>query len=217
MPDVVIESPRVAVAPDFMEQLATEKKPGFERVLDKISDKNFTASVAANDASFTPKPAVSNFDLMQKSYTDPEKFLRDNVDNPGQRQALKEAVGKLRMEIFVMNPGEGSVPLQYDYAVGNNSEKLGGTMVSQVLKDLKTFERFSIDYDRVKNPLHPDQMRELGKFMIATEKAFGPELAQVQAGEDIKSYTSRMATAALRTGKAIKGFYIPGVANKLAA
>lgn len=197
---------------DLMDQLANEKGVGFEKALDHISDKNFAAGVSANDAYFAPKPDVLSYDANLKFLTDPKQFL---IDNPGQAQVLREAVGKVRMEIFMMNPGEGDVPMQYDYAL--NGEKLGSTPVSQVLKDLKGFERFNIAYDRVKNPLHYDQMKELAKFMTATEKTFGDELAQPKAGESIREYTGRMATAALRTGKAIKGFYVPGIISNKAA
>jgi hypothetical protein len=67
----------------------------------------------------------------------------------------------------------------------------------------------SLQYDRIKNPLHYDQMTALSKFLEASEKAFGKEMAKVEDGESIDHYTRRMATAALRMGKEIKGFYKP--------
>ena len=193
---------------DKMAGLDATKGSTYEETMKRLVDTPekpiVAAAEAANDSSYQEILATS----------DPKQFL---LDNPSRKNELFGAVAKLRMEIFMMNPGEGGTPLEYDYSVKQVGDKLGKTSITQVLNDLKGFERFQISYDRVKNPLHYDQMKALGKFVAATEKAFGPELSMRAAGEDIQHYTSRMATVALRTGKEIKGFYVPDKSLKLAS
>lgn len=155
---------------------------------------------AANDAKFNP--ALEAYDARVRNLTDPVLFL---AENPDMKLVLRGAAEKIHQEIFGLNPGEGGVPTEYDFAL--NGDKLGKTQVSQVLRDLDRFKLFDIGYDRNKNPLHMDQMKALAEFMRATEKAFGPEIATPKAGESITYYVGRMATAALRTGKTIRGFY----------
>lgn len=167
-------------------------------------------ATALQSSSVKPAPVFTpQNELIQKniSFTDPKAYLTEHPENLSR---YNSTLGRLRMGIFMMNPGEAGVPIEYDYTL--NGEKLGSTKISQVLQDLKGFDRGvfqNLDYDRVKNPLHYDQMKELGKFMQASEKAFGPQVSLVEAGESIDHYTRRMATAALRTGKEIKGFYKP--------
>lgn len=169
-------------------------------------------ATASQPSSVKPAPVLDTYrseTLVQKNIpvTDPLTYLREHPEALGR---YNSTLGRLRMGIFMMNPGEAGVPMEYDYTL--NGEKLGSTQISQVLKDLKGFDRGflqNLDYDRVKNPLHYDQMRELGKFIEASGKAFGPKLASVEAGESIDRYTRRMAMVALQTGKEIKGFYKP--------
>lgn len=169
-------------------------------------------ATASQPSSVKPAPVLDAYrseTLVQKNIpvTDPLTYLREHPEALGR---YNSTLGRLRMGIFMMNPGEAGVPMEYDYTL--NGEKLGSTQISQVLKDLKGFDRGflqNLDYDRVKNPLHYDQMRELGKFIEASGKAFGPKLASVEAGESIDRYTRRMAMVALQTGKEIKGFYKP--------
>lgn len=169
-------------------------------------------AMAPQPSSVKPAPVLDTHrseTLVQKNIpvTDPLTYLREHPEALGR---YNSTLGRLRMGIFMMNPGEAGVPMEYDYTL--NGEKLGSTQISQVLKDLKGFDRGflqNLDYDRVKNPLHYDQMRELGKFIEASGKAFGPKLASVEAGESIDHYTRRMAMVALQTGKEIKGFYKP--------
>lgn len=135
--------------------------------------------------------------------TDPKAYLLEHPEDLGR---YNNTLGRLRMGIFMMNPaGEGVVSQAYDYTV--NGEKLGGTSVSRVLKDMNGFQSGRLSYDRLRNPLHYDQMKELVKFVEACNKTLGPQFAQVEVGEDINHYTQRMATAALRTGKNIPGFF----------
>jgi len=168
-------------------------------------------AMAPQPSSVKPAPVLDTHrseTLVQKNISaDPLAYLREHPEALGR---YNSTLGRLRMGIFMMNPGEGGVPMEYDYTL--NGEKLGSTQISQVLKDLKGFDRGflqNLDYDRVKNPLHYDQMRELGKFIEASGKAFGPKLASAEAGESIDHYTRRMAMVALQTGKEIKGFYKP--------
>jgi hypothetical protein len=166
---------------------------------------------APRPSSVKPTPALDTYGketLVQKNIpTDPLVYLREHPEALGR---YNSTLGRLRMGIFMMNPGEGGVPMEYDYTL--NGEKLGSTQISQVLKDLKGFDRGflqNLDYDRAKNPLHYDQMKDLSKFVEASGKAFGPKLASVEVGESIDRYTRRMAMLALQTGKEIKGFYKP--------
>ncbi|MDP2838003.1 MAG: hypothetical protein Q8O53_01875, partial [Candidatus Moranbacteria bacterium] len=113
----------------------------------------------------------------------------------------------LRQGVFMMT-GERGIPVEYDYTL--NGGKLGGTTMSQILRDGEGFKRAPIgySYDRNLNPLHYDQMMALTKLVATVQdpKIFGA-LGQVRAGEDVNDYTKRMATLALRMGKNIPGFF----------
>jgi len=140
------------------------------------------------------------------AFTDPKAYLTEHPEDFGR---FNTTLGRIRMNIFMMNPGEASVPIEYDYTM--NGQKLGATKMSDVLKDVNGFEneKLGYRYDRIQNPLHYDQMKELVRFTEASEKAFGVKFSQVEAGENIDHYTRRMTTVALRTGKEIKGFFKP--------
>lgn len=175
---------------------------GFEKLVQQASAPK---SAPVFDTSHTEALIQKNI-----SFTDPKAYLAEHQGDQVVLGRYHSTLGRLRMGIFMMNPGEGGVPIEYDYTL--NGEKLGGTKISQVLRDMKGFDKGifqNLDYDRVKNPLHYDQMKDLAKFLDATKQAFGPDMSQVEAGESIDQYTRRMATAALRTGKEIKGFYKP--------
>lgn len=150
------------------------------------------------DIPAEPK-TVAEFDV-QRNLSNPKEFL---MEHPELKGKLFETVGKVRQGIFVLSPRLDGVLPEQDYL--SNREKLGGMKVSQVLKDLGNPSGVNHEL----NPLHNDQMKALGKFVNAAEKSFGPVISQPGAGENIDSYTSRMATMAVRTGKAIRGFYKP--------
>lgn len=138
--------------------------------------------------------------------TDPKAYL---MEHPEDFSRFNTTLGRIRMNIFTMNGGETGVPTEYDYTV--SGQKLGATKISDVLRDMNGFknENLRYGYDRTLNPLHYDQMKELVRFTEASEKAFGVQFSQVEASESIDHYTRRMATAVLRTGKEIKGFFKP--------
>lgn len=150
----------------------------------------------------TPEPGRVATTLENIALTDPKSYLLEHPEDFGR---YNSTLGRLRMGIFMMNPGEAGIPTAYDYTV--NGEKLGGTNIARVLKDMDGFKAGRLSYDRLRNPLHYDQMKDLVKFVDACGKALGPQYAQVEAGENINHYTQRMATAALRTGKDIPGFF----------
>ncbi len=152
---------------------------------------------AANDASFK-EAMVANYDATIRQYTDPKQFL---IDNPGRKVELFRVTSQLHSEILSLNLGEESVPTNYDYNA--NGERLGNTKVTQVMRDFGSVRPRDIGV----NPLHPEQEKEFMNFMKAAQKAFGPELSAPKAGESVTYYVGRMATAALRTGKDIGGFY----------
>ncbi len=137
--------------------------------------------------------------------SDYRTYLREH---PGDISRYYSALGKVREGIFAFPAGEHGVPSQYDYRI--HAGKLDNTQVSAVLEDMKNFREGVSQYDPIRNPLDPDhQMTAVVKFVEASEKAFGKDLAKIQDGETINHYTRRMAAAALSTGKEIKGFYKP--------
>ena len=194
---------------------------GIEKYMDAMRDQ------AANQSSYSgrmtdPTAVVQNATekipdvhfTREMSRLETARFF---MANPDLKPAFYSATGKLRMEIFTMNSGEGSTSLAYDYSAGNNSKILGGAKVATVLEDLQRFKNFDVSYDREKNPLHPDQMKELGKFVKAATKAFGQDIARIGSDENINDYTSRMAAEAVAQHKSIPGFYAPSKPIKLAA
>gem|GEM_PF-5381618 len=132
---------------------------------------------------------------------DTRSYLQEHPEKIG---FFNNALGKMRMEIFLTN----DVQRLSDYSYVMN-HSLGSTQMSSVIKDVAKLENNAFaSYDRSQNPLHYSQMKELTRFMEATQMAF-KDLAQVGAGESIDDYTKRMTTVAFQTGKAIPGFYKP--------
>jgi len=157
----------------------------------------------SSEASDASKNAVEQAIRENRAFTDPKTYL---AEHPGDISRFNSTLGRIRMNIFMMNTTDAGTPPEYDYALNN---KLGATKISDVLNDLSRFDNWGLQYDRELNPLHYDQMKDIAKFTEASKVAFGEEFSQVEAGENIDSYTRRMATAALRTGKEIKGFFKP--------
>lgn len=185
-------------------QASVENRTGVLDATDKTdSTPTQTDSVSEPDSERVEREARVLAEREKTYFTDPRTYLQENPERIGM---FNNTLGKLRMGIFLTEDIQRLS--DYDYAV--NSQKLGMTKISSVLKDVAKFDKSAFaSYDRAENPLHYSQMKELARFTVATEKAFGVKLAQVESGETINRYTQRMATLALRTGKSIPGFFKP--------
>jgi|GEM_PF-5260528 len=126
------------------------------------------------------------------------------AENPKMKPIFLDRLGVVRMNIF-QTPGTALLP-RFDYVL--HRESMGGTTVTQILKDFQGIEKSALhSYDGAKNPFHNTQMERLVRLVhTATHPEIFGERAVVRAGETVDEYTRRLTMLVLQNRKEIPGF-----------